>query len=145
MASNTKTKVVILDSNVWIAFFLTTDIFHYEAVRIIGNYEKRKYHFLIPAIILLELITVLTKNGLDINNTRKIITDIQSTDNYEIYSIEHQELVELALQNSTKNSLKSLDYAIFLHYVKMKIAKFESFDLKLLKSIHLYQKNHGKN
>lgn len=134
----------MFDSNVWIAFYMKTDLFHYEAIRLMGNYSKRKYQILIPLVVLVELITVLTKKGVDINRTKTIVSYIQSTNKHLIYSIEKEELPELALQHACQIKLKSLDYIIFLHYVKLNPAYFESFDTKLLKSINKFKNNHEK-
>jgi len=136
---STLLKSVIFDSNIWISFFLKTDIFHYEAIRIIEKFEKRKYKIYIPSIVLFEIITVLTKKGIDINQTKKIINHIQSTNKYDIYSIDREELLELALKHACQIKLKSLDYLIFLHYVKLNPRNFITFDANLLKYINLYK------
>ena len=59
-----------------------------------------------------------------------------------ILSIPDDDLIELALNNAGQISLKTQDYIIFLHYVKLKPAKFESFDTKLLKFTNFYKNSH---
>ena len=137
-----RNHTVIFDSSLWIALYLENDIFHYEAMRIMGGYEKRKYRIIVPLLVLIELITVLTRKGVDILKIRKICKYIKCTEAYKILSIPDDDLIELALNNAGQISLKTQDYIIFLHYVKLKPAKFESFDTKLLKFTNFYKNSH---
>ena len=137
-----RNHTVIFDSSLWIALYLENDIFHYEAMRIMGGYEKRKYRIIVPLLVLIELITVLTRKGVDILKIRKICKYIKATEAYMILSIPDDDLIELALNNAGQISLKTQDYIIFLHYVKLKPAKFESFDTKLLKFTNFYKNSH---
>lgn len=136
--------MVILDSSVWIAFYLENDIFHYEAVRIVGKHEKRKFQIIIPVFVLIELITVLNRKGVEKDRIMDIIKYVQRTEKYMVYSITENDLIELALKHTSYTKLRTQDYIIYLNCVKLNATVFESFDTKLLKYFEKYKQNHEK-
>jgi predicted nucleic acid-binding protein len=132
---------VLFDSSVWIAFYLETDLFHYEALRLVGSYEKKRYQMVVPLTVLIELIVVLSRKGVAAGRIEKIVDYIRRTENHLIHLIGQEEMLKLAVKFSEITKLKSQDYIIFLHYVKLVPVQFESFDRHLLSAIKHHEKH----
>lgn len=122
---------VIIDSSVWISFLNKGDSFHYEAMKVIGKYTIKKYLFVIPLVVAIEIITVLTRNNISSEKIINLINGFKEIEKYQIISLSKDESLYMALKYRTIANLRSLDYIIFLHLLYYKPTRFETFDKKL--------------
>lgn len=132
MKSSGAKKNVIFDSNIWIAYHLEDDIFHFEAKRIISRYFSRNYQIVIPTIVIYETCNVIAQYSNSPNIIRSFLKLIDHTKSCKIIDLTTPELIFFLEKYSAKLNLKTLDFLIFCYYAKVKPNQFITYDKKLL-------------
>ena len=122
--------MVILDSNIWVAFFDEYDSTHQKAVNIFASMTEK---VLITEYIILEAVTIISqKKNKGVAN--KFLEKISVSENIKVHSSSQEfldEVVNFYLEKSNR-SLSFVDYSLLFLSQKIQII---TFDKKLKKEI----------
>ncbi len=129
LMSHHQPKTVILDTNIWVAFFLRDDAFHYEAIRTVGKLIKQKYKILLQSPVAYETINILANRRFHLPDILKFIKE------FLVIEISFAELLSTVTSYMGKVKLKSQDFIIFLYCAKITPDLFITFDKNLQSAV----------
>ena len=121
---NKKPKTVILDSSVWIAYLLETDLSHLGAKKIMRYYFNQDFCIYMPDIIFYEVLSVLIK--LKEYKSAKYFSEL----NLNILTITKYEFLSIIFKYKDNFKTKTQDSLIIIYCLKYNIDCFETFDKK---------------
>jgi predicted nucleic acid-binding protein len=121
---------VIFDSNVWIAYFHSTDAHHTKATALVEKYRDNPV--IITEYVLLEIATLL-KQKIGPAKTRAIITTVLQTDGVELLPSSNFFTTSLAaFQNLNEKYLSFVDVSLLVLSNDFTVV---TFDTQLHKAI----------
>ncbi len=126
-----KVKTVILDSSVWIASLLTTDVNNLSAKSLFRYYFQNKYIVYIPDIIFYEVVSVLIKLG-----KYNLVKSFATLD-LNITILSSTQFLNTILKYQSYFSTKTQDSLIIIHCLVYNVDCFETFDIKQKKNYDL--------
>lgn len=122
---------VILDSNVFIAFYSRDDSLHDEALALLSELED--YEILVPYCVIQEVATILTYHfGKSLADC--FIRDLEDSDNIFLIQADLHSAMDFFL--SQKKKLSFIDFTL-LHLAQLHQASLLTFD----KQLHRLYKN----
>ncbi len=131
-------KTVIFDTSAWISFYSKSDVNHFLALRELNRFVKTNYSIILPEPILLEIISVLLRNGFHSKSIRKNLDNLDERYGVKVYHIPLQRITNKMMVLSNFTKLKAMDYQIVCHVLEISPTKFVSFDKKLMSSYNYY-------
>ena len=126
-----KVKTVILDSSVWIASLLTTDVNNLSAKSLFRYYFQNKYIVYVPDIIFYEVVSVLIKLG-----KYNLVKSFATLD-LNITILSSTQFLNTILKYQSSFRTKTQDSLIIIHCLVYNVDCFETFDIKQKKNYDL--------
>jgi predicted nucleic acid-binding protein len=59
--------VLVIDSSVWVASYIQSDVHHQEAARVVADVVSKQYRVILPSIALTEIVSSITRRAKDAN------------------------------------------------------------------------------
>lgn len=132
MAIKKNQKSALLDSSVWISYHLQQDIFHFDALKLVGKLMKQNYIIYIPVIVFYEVTNVLFRKTNSLELIKTFHSFLKKHQNkFQLIEFLIDQLYPNFESNLSKASLKTMDYLIFCYYTKLETDILTSYDEKL--------------
>ena len=125
-------KIVLLDSGVWAANFLETDVFHRTADRLIVRLLAVQNKILVPKIVKVEVLNVVLHRTLEKNQVKFVDDKFNAlAPAVEFREGDHMFWDQFVPQQLSRLFLKTMDFLIACHALYWEVEAFYSFDEKL--------------
>ena len=130
----------LLDTGVWFGYFVSDDVFHHEANKLVGKLIAAQKKILLPEIERFELLNALTHEMLNHEKVRQINDELNKLAPFvEVLYGDSKFWNDVLPANLPRLFLKPMDFIIASYALHWKVDEFYSFDEKLDRAMRRIQ------
>lgn len=133
-----KEQKIILDSSIWISYFIKDDVFHYEAERKVNFILRKKFTIVVPIIVVYEIVNVIFRKNYHSAVVKRVVDFLDRE--CVLVEFDFENLFEHMLDLANRLKLRTQDLTILAYCDRIKPIDFLSYDRDLQKAYNLLKK-----